>query len=223
MTDALRQPWLPTTSTSKRHLGAREIPARLLNAPDAEDGVGTGANGATQAQEKQSMRSVRGLLVAFAASIRTTSPPGQRKGVSMFRPTQSGRAALSAALLAAALLGITARTVAAHPGPLPDCRVYADVFKQDSYAKGSGLTDCKKRYPFISVDTTLSRDRWYGRQYLDTDHSEGRNVAQMLSVSRWNCARAGRYTYYVSARSKVVNVPGDNHYGGRSASERFSC
>lgn len=85
-------------------------------------------------------------------------------------------------------------------------------------------TRCQVNVPYVRVDTSLYRGRWYGAQHLDDDSSVRDNFSYTSydAVVRWNCYRAGTYTYEAVSAHEVKD--GAQTYTARTSnSNRFTC
>lgn len=96
------------------------------------------------------------------------------------------------------------------PNGVEDCGLFAAaLWDYPDYVHGDGLLDCHGNgMAYINVYTELWRPRWYGRENLDTDVSEGYDVSQILSTSIYNCTGSGSHQYRVEAWAYVEDYSG---------------
>lgn len=104
-----------------------------------------------------------------------------------------------------------------------DCGFVPDVFGDGTFSRGASPVNCASNKRTLHAGTTLSRKRWYGFQFLDSDESTNTNDRQVVSISRWRCRGAGTYTYYVDANGDATDFQGNVFYGEGGDKARFNC
>lgn len=141
----------------------------------------------------------------------------------------------AAGVSSSAILGATAREsdtvtraqanaqAAAAPNP------YGCVGKTDyphvsaSYASVHGRTTCTSNVGYLSVTTTLLRDRWFGQESLASSRSY-RNFARSSqdAAPHWNCLGSGQYTYWGKSSHEMTDGT-NNYYAYTSQYYRLFC